>query len=57
MEKLKTDVYVTIIITCRPSLPLLKPEWADGAVAGKDSSITFWAQPEPFRFDEKKLTN
>ena len=25
-----------------------------GAVANKDSSITFWAQPEPFRFDEKK---
>ena len=24
------------------------------AVAGKDSSITFWAQPEPFRFDKKK---
>ena len=34
------------------------PEWADGAVAGKDSFITSWAQPEPFpwfRFDEKKL--
>ena len=32
----------------------MKPESADGAVAGKDSSITFWAQLEPFRFDEKK---
>ena len=26
-------------------------------MAGKDSSITFWAQPEPFRFDEKKTEN
>ena len=23
-------------------------------MAGKDSSLTFWAQPEPFRLDEKK---
>ena len=26
-------------------------------MAGKDSSITFWAQPEPFCSDEKKLKN
>ena len=34
----QTDVHI-IIITYRPRLLLLKPEWADGAVAGKDSSI------------------
>ena len=38
------DSYI-IIITCRHGLPLLKPECADAAVAGKS---------EPFRFDEKK---
>ena len=44
---------IIIIITCRHGLPLLKPECADGAVPGKDSSITFRAQPKPFRFDKK----
>ena len=36
-----TDVpIIIIIIRYRPRLPLLKPEWAGGALAGKDSSIT-----------------
>ena len=34
-----------IIIIWRHGLPLLKPEWADGAVVGKDSSITFGPSP------------
>ena len=55
MEKSETDVYIIIIITCRPSLPLLKPEWADEAVAGKDSSVTFWAQPSHSALMKKEL--
>ena len=40
----QTDVPIIIIfITYRPRLPLPKPERADGAVAGKDSSVTFLA--------------
>ena len=37
----QTDVPFIIIIIYRPKLPL--PRWADGAVAGKCSFITFWA--------------
>ena len=36
-------IIIVIIITYSLRMPLWKPERAGGAVAGKDSSITFWA--------------
>ena len=38
-----SSISISIIITYRPKMPLLKPELADGAVAGKDSPGIFWA--------------
>ena len=42
--------YYYYYFTWRPRLPLLKPEWADGAVDGKDSFLTFWAHHLSSRF-------
>ena len=35
-------IIIIIIIIMSPILPLLKHERADGVVAGRDLSITFW---------------